>query len=219
MSHKQKIILADDEVLIRKGIKNILELENSFEVIFEANNGVELLDYLKKTPIRPDIILMDIRMPELSGIDATKKIVELYPKIKIIALSSYATETFMAKMLEVGAVCFISKSDSIDEMLFSINQVVDKGFYYKESMMQYVYNTVQNSKNNSENAELSIREKEVLFCICEQLSSTEIAKKLKISSRTVDGHRNNLLQKTGSKNIIGLVIFAIENKIYIPENS
>jgi len=219
MSHKQNIILADDEVLIRKGIKNILELENNFEVIFEANNGVELLDYLKKTTIRPDIILMDMRMPELNGIDATKKIVELYPNIKIIALSSYATETFMAKMLEVGAICFISKSDSIEEMLFSINQVVDKGFYYKEFMMQYVYNTVQKNKNSFENAELSIREKEVLFCICEQLSSTEIAKKLKISSRTVDGHRNNLLQKTGSKNIIGLVIFAIENKIYIPKNS
>jgi len=219
MSHKQNIILADDEVLIRKGIKNILELENNFEVIFEANNGVELLDYLKKNTIRPDIILMDIRMPELNGIDATKKIVELYPNIKIIALSSYATETFMAKMLEVGAICFISKSDSIEEMLFSINQVVDKGFYYKEFMMQYVYNTVQKNKNSFENSELSIREKEVLFCICEQLSSTEIAKKLKISSRTVDGHRNNLLQKTGSKNIIGLVIFAIENKIYIPENS
>lgn len=214
MSQKIKIALADDEFLIRIGIRTILEQEDNFEVVFEASNGQELLDFLKTTVSIPDIILMDIKMPEINGIETTKIIVNKYPSIKIIALSSYNSPQFISNMLNVGAVSYLTKSDSLVEMIANINKVYENGFYFKDYLIEYLHNDLEKSKTHFDSDFLTKREQQILHLICKQKSSTEIADILKISSRTVDGHRINLLFKTDSKNTTGLVIFAIQNQLY-----
>lgn len=216
MTNKIKIAIADDEILIRKGIKAILEQEDNFEVVFEASNGNELLDYLNSENELPEIILMDIRMPLLNGLEATKLITKNLPNIKIVALSSYNSPTFIYNMLDVGAVCYISKSASQEKMISSINTVVQNGFYFENVILDYINTGLEKSKSLFDNDFLTERETEVLKLICEQKSATEIGNILNISSRTVDGHRNNLLLKTESKNVIGLVLFAIQNNIFFP---
>ncbi|WP_394760117.1 response regulator [Flavobacterium sp.] len=211
MEHKIKIALADDEILIRQGIRNLLDQEDNIEILFDVSNGIELISKLSGLSELPDIILMDINMPELNGIDATKKITTLFPEIKIIALSSYNSISFIKKMLSVGAVCYIPKNFSPTDLIIRINKVFVNGFFYEKSMLDAI-----DKDNKALNLEISDREIEVLQLICQQKSASEIAEILKISSRTVDNHRNSLLQKTNSKNIIGLVIYAIQNQLFIP---
>lgn len=216
MSNKIKIALADDEVLIREGIKNILVQEDDFEILFDVSNGRELISHLENNPKNlPDIILMDINMPEFNGVEATKYISQKFPEIDIIALSSYTSESFMRKMLSVGAVCYISKSITPIEMIHRIKMVYKNGFCYEEFMLSFIKNKYKDIENVF-NSEITEREHEVLKLICLQKSSIEIAEILSISPRTVDGHRNNLLSKTESKNIVGLVVYAIQNRLFVP---
>jgi DNA-binding NarL/FixJ family response regulator len=157
---------------------------------------------------------MDVKMPSLNGVEATKNLTARFPDLKIIALSNYNSEVFISNMLEVGAVCYISKSASPDEIVRNINLVYKNGFYYNDSIMDYMLDNTPKNKSFFDSAFLTERESEVLQLICKQKSSTEIGEELFISPRTVDGHRNNLLFKTESKNIVGLVVFAIQNNFF-----
>jgi DNA-binding NarL/FixJ family response regulator len=217
MLAKIKIVLADDEELFRKGIYFLLQREPNIDVVFEASNGLELLDYLKSSNDYPDIILMDLKMPLLNGVEATKVIHKEFPIIKIIALTSYNTNSFIANMINVGASSYLVKNASPTEMIHTVNEVANKGFYYNDIVMQVIHQDIisstQNAKSNLDEEFLTNREREVLELICKQLSTAEIADKLCLSPRTVEGHRNNLLLKSQSKNVAGLVVFAIQNKI------
>lgn len=214
MRKKIKIALADDEILIRQGIKTILLQENEFEVVFDVSNGKELITTLEENPQNlPDIILMDINMPEYNGVEATKYLSKKFPEISIIAVSSYTSETFMKKMISVGAVCYIPKNFTPSEMINRIKKVYTNGFCYQPEMVAFIKN---NHANKNETPEISEREIEVLKLICLQKSSSEISQILDISPRTADGHRNNLLAKTNSKNIAGLVVYAIQRQFFIP---
>jgi DNA-binding NarL/FixJ family response regulator len=214
MNKTTKIILADDEDLFRKGIFYLLK-EHGFDIIFEASNGTELVEYLQQHSHHPDVVLMDIKMPGLNGVEATKQITQLFPAIKIIALSSYITPTFITNMLQVGAVSYIPKNASPQEMITTIINVVATGYYYNALMRQHIsqdkLKAAQNLKSLYDDNLLTKRETEVLQLICKQKSATEIAEILELSPRTVEGHRNNLLIKTDSKNVAGLVVFAIRN--------
>ncbi|GGC95045.1 DNA-binding response regulator [Flavobacterium lutivivi] len=217
---KIKIILVDDEVLFRKGIYFLLQREENIEIIFEASNGDELIDYLKKNDAHPDIILMDLKMPLLNGVEATKIIRNDYPEIKIIALTSYNTDSFISNMIKIGASSYLLKNATPTEMISTINQVFEKGFFYNETIFEIINRqNISNFKPKSQFTEISLttREREVLELICQQMSAVEIAEKLFISTRTVEGHRNNLLLKTEAKNIAGLVVFAIQNNIVLIE--
>jgi DNA-binding NarL/FixJ family response regulator len=212
------IILADDEVLFRKGIAFLLGREKNINVIYEASDGSELLSFLNSnSQLRPDIILMDLKMPLLNGVEATKIIHASYPEIKIIALTSYNTNSFIANMIQVGASSYLVKNTTPAEMLHTINEVSDKGFYYNENVLKVIHEGIlpsnNKTKSNFDQDYLTTREKEILQLICQQLSTIEISESLFISPRTVEGHRNNLLLKTESKNIAGLVVYAIQNKI------
>lgn len=218
-----KIILTDDELLFRKGILFMLEREKNIEIVFEASNGEELVNYLNDNQDNlPDIILMDLKMPMLNGVEATKKIHKKFPGIKIIALTSYDTKPFIINMIQEGASSYLIKNASPKEMVFTINEVASKGFYYNDLIMNIIHEGLifgtKKTKSTFDEEYLTTREKEVLELICEQLSTNEIAEKLFISPRTVDGHRNNLLLKTESKNIAGLVVYAIQNKIVTLKN-
>lgn len=216
MKETIKIILVDDEVLFRKGISFLLSKEKNIEVIFEASDGMELIEFLKGDNPKPDIIIMDLKMPLLNGIEATKIIRKDFSDIKIIALTSYDSKSFIANMIDVGAVSYLVKNATPQELFETINEVAAKGFFYSE----YVLNIIQKDLISSRKMKCSFdscfitsRELEVLQLICKQKSTIEIGEKLFISPRTVEGHRNNLLLKTESKNIAGLVVFAIQNSI------
>lgn len=217
MNKKIKVVLVDDEALIRKGVKAILEQEENLEIIEEFENGSLFINYIETVNDLPDIVLMDIKMPSLNGVETTKILTEQVPNLKIIALSNYDSEVFISNMLEVGAVCYISKSASPEQIIKNINLVYENGFYYDDSIMEYVINNTSKNKSLFDTTFLTERESEVLQLICKQKSSKEIGEELHISPRTVDGHRNNLLLKTESKSIVGLVVFAIQNSLFVPD--
>jgi DNA-binding NarL/FixJ family response regulator len=211
-----KIILADDEVLFRKGISFLLSNEENMEVIFEASDGMELIEFLKGDNPKPDIVMMDLKMPLLNGIEATKIIRKDFSDIKIIALTSYDSKSFIANMIDVGAVSYLIKNTTPQELFATINEVAKKGFYYSEYVMGIIQKNLiasRKTKSSFDACFITSRELEVLQLICKQKSTIEIGKKLFISPRTVEGHRTNLLLKTESRNIAGLVVYAIQNAI------
>ncbi|OXA99920.1 DNA-binding response regulator [Flavobacterium oncorhynchi] len=213
-----KIALVDDEVLFRKGIAFLLQREANIEIVFESSNGEELVSKLQEKDNTPDIIIMDLKMPVLNGVEATKIIRKSFPQIKIIALTSYDSKSFIANMIQVGAVAYLIKNTTPKDLIKTINEVYTKGFYYNESVLKTIQETIVSSKNSKGSLEtsfLSPREIEILQLICQQKTTTEIAEHLFLSPRTVEGHRNNLLLKTESRNIAGLVVYAIQNEIAV----
>ena len=215
---KINIAIADDEELFRKGMRFLLERETNFNITYEAENGKKLIGFISTTKEVPDIILMDLKMPEMNGIEATKFIHKAHPDIKIIALTSYGGKSFITNMIDVGASSYLLKNTSPKIVIRTINKVHEKGFYYDEKVLKIIHENIISSsgkriKNDLDKKLLSKREIEVLELICEQFTTLEIADKLCISSRTVEGHRINLLLKTQSKNVAGLVIYGIQKKL------
>ncbi|MFD2603438.1 response regulator transcription factor [Flavobacterium suzhouense] len=214
-----KIALADDEVLFRKGISFLLQRKKNIDIIFEASNGEELVSFLRENAgngTNPDIIIIDLKMPVLNGVEATRIIHDEFPDIKIIALTSYNTRSFVANMIEVGAASYLVKNTTPQELMTTITEVYDNGFYYNDDVLQviheYLISPKKKTKSRYLDEQLTNREIEVLKLICKQHSGAEIAEKLFLSVRTVEGHRNNLLRKTECKNMIGLIIYAINNE-------
>lgn len=217
-----KVVLADDEVLFRKGISFILQRKKNIRIIFEASNGGELIEFLRATPELPDIVLLDLKMPVMNGVEATKIIHSEFPQVRIIALSSYDTKLFIANMIDVGAAAYLVKTTTPEELLTTISKVFEKGYYYNEAVLGIIHNYVitpkKKVKSRFDEDQLTLREIEVLKLICMQYSGAEIAKELFLSVRTVEGHRNNLLKKTECKNMIGLIIYAIQNDYFTVES-
>jgi len=218
MSKTIKIVLVDDEVLFRKGILFLLDSEETIEVIHEASNGNELFNFLRETNTLPDIVMTDLKMPLLDGLEVTRIMQKEFPSIKVIALTSYDSDCFVANMIDIGAASYIVKNATPDELIRTITEVSHKGFYYNQNILKIIqedFATNRNSRDNVSNHFLTNREIEVLQLICEQKTTVEIGQILCISPRTVEGHRNNLLLKTDSKNIAGLVFYAIQNNIVV----
>ena len=216
--NKINIVLADDEELFRKGMRFLLEREPNFNVVYEAGNGEELLNFIHNTEEFPDVILMDLKMPEMNGIEATKAIQKSHSNIKIIALTSFDGKSFITNMIDVGASSYLLKNTSPKAVVHTINEVYEKGFYYDEKVLEIIHKNIKSSsgkriKSDLDKNLLSKREIDVLELICNQCTTSEIAEKLFISPRTVEGHRNNLFLKTQSKNVAGLVIYGIQKKL------
>jgi DNA-binding NarL/FixJ family response regulator len=207
-----KLILADDHNLFRNGLKLLLSGYNHIMIVAEASNGEELLSLLDHT--QADIILIDIEMPVMSGIEATRIALERFPGLKIISLSMYGEEEYYYRMIDAGVKGFLLKSSEISEVINAIDTVMKGGTYFSSEVL---YNVVKNiktvRKTSVDNTTLSEREREVLEQICKGLSNQEIADILFISKRTVEKHRARLLDKTGTKNTAQLVMYAIENKL------
>jgi len=207
-----RVVIADDHVIFRKGLATILNEIATVKVVAETSNGHELLDYLKNGPA--DVILMDIKMPVMDGIEATKIVTEKYPDIKVIALTMHEEIGYFNKMTEAGARGFLLKETNQDQLEESINAVFRGENYYAE---EFAYSVKQLANvSRKVNVNLSEREKEILELICNGYSNNEISKKLGLSQRTIDGHRARLFEKTGAKNAPNLVLFAIKNGIVNP---
>lgn len=208
---KTSIIIADDHQLFRNGLKMLLESIPDFEIAGEASNGEEFLQLLKNYPA--DIALMDINMPEMDGVEATRRGLKICPTISVIALSMYGEEEYYYKMVDAGAKGFVLKDSDISEVKEAIITVRKGGSYFSQELLYHVIQKIKHRESESKSANLSKREKEILLKICEGLSNQEIAESLFISKRTVDKHRANLLGKTNSKNTASLILFAIKNKL------
>jgi DNA-binding NarL/FixJ family response regulator len=215
------IAIADDQMLFRKGMAAIVNTFENMTVICEADNGHKLLGFLETTTQKPDVILMDLSMPDLNGIDTMKIIHEKYPEQKVIILSIHNEEKFVIHLIELGASAYLFKNSEPENVEKAINGVIEKGFYFSEDTLSTFHKRLTNKKSHVSVHDnipitLSMREIEVLNLICHEQTAHEIAQKLFISVRTVDGHRNNLLEKTGARNTAGLVIFAIKNNLVNP---
>ena len=206
-----RIIIADDHQLFRNGLKILLSAFPEFEITGEASNGEEFLSLITHTPV--DIALMDINMPEMDGIEATRRASKTHSNLNIIALSMYGEEEYYYKMVDAGAKGFLLKDSDISEVKEAILTVRKGGNYFSQQLLQHVIQKIKHREHENKLTNLSKREKEILSKICEGLSNQEIAESLFISKRTVDKHRANLLGKTNSKNTASLILFAIKNKL------
>lgn len=211
---KIKVAIADDQRLFRKGIGSLLSSFASMELLFEAENGEHLLTMVNSNC--PDVVLMDLDMPVMNGIEATERLLAMHPDIRVIIVSVHDEPRFVAHMVEKGVHGYLDKNAEPREVEIAIAAVVQNGFYFNRMMMNAMRKGLAEDepKLPSRSAvSLTPREKEVLNLICHEYTNAEIAEKLFLSMRTVDGHRTNLLQKTGARNTAGLVVYAITNSL------
>ena len=209
---KRKIIIVDDHTLFRNGLRILLNNMENYLVVAEAANGKQFLDLLEKEI--PDLVLLDINMPVMDGIEAATIAHEKYPDLKIITLSMYGEEDYYYKMVNAGVKGFVLKNSDIKEVKNALDLVYEGGSYFSSELLQNLVNSLKSSAKAKEfHTELSERETEILILICQGLSNQEIGDKLFISKRTVDKHRANILEKSESKNTAQLVVYAIKNRL------
>src|SRR5918993_2754106 len=212
-----KVAIADDHKIFRKGVILSLRPYTNIKFVLEAENGQELLNNLPATEELPEVILMDLRMPQKDGIETTKVVAKQFPKIHIIALTMYEDERFVSHMMEIGANGYLLKSADPSEIRTAIMEVMTKGYYLnnfvnrillkKSHSRQKVVPTLNNEITLSE------REKDVLRFICMEFTAQEIAQKMEISPRTVEAIKDRLMERFGAKNTAGLVFYAVKNNL------
>lgn len=208
-----KLLLTDDHVIVRDGLKTLLKNETNISVTAEASNGQEALNILREHVI--DVIILDINMPGLDGLKTSAIINEKYPDVKIIALTMYQEMNMVETMFKNGSKAYLMKSCSREELINAINGVMGGKEYLDEALRtdfaSYLNKPPQ--KNSKTGTSVSKREKEVLQLISEEMTTSEIAKQLFISVTTVETHRKNMLKKLGVRNTAGLMRYAFENSL------
>jgi DNA-binding NarL/FixJ family response regulator len=206
---KISIYIVDDHSLFREGLKLLLSNLDYIDKIYEAENGQQFIDGLAKNPV--DIALLDIEMPVMNGIQAAQMAKEISPGIKLIVLSMYSDENYYLSMIEAGACGFLLKNSNFQEVEKAIVDVYNDKSYISIEILNNILKQPQKTNFNNLSENLTERESEILLLICKGLTNNEIADRLMLSKRTIDKHRENLLEKTQSKNTAHLVIYAIKN--------
>jgi DNA-binding NarL/FixJ family response regulator len=209
---KLNILIVDDHKLFREGLKLLLTNLDEIGEVWEASDGEIFLNMIKT--YNPDLVLMDIEMPKINGIDATSRALEQHPDMKIMALSMYGDEEYFQKMIDAGVCGFLLKNSEFSEVKRAILTAAQGNNYFTEEILYRLVSRFRSKPAQAEPAVvLSDREIEVLQLICKGMSNQEIADKLFISKRTVDHHRASLLTKTETRNTASLVIYAIKHKM------
>jgi len=205
-----RLAIADDHRIFREGLKAFLDDYSQVDVRVEAASGRQLLDLLPHHAV--DIVLMDINMPELDGLQTTAMLHQLFPQLRVLALSMFDEDKYIVGMMKAGARGYLLKSAEPDEIVDAIVAVHERGFYFNESLSTTLVKQLvgQSPAELKHEAELNERETEVLQLLCQELSNSEIADRLFLSVRTVEGYRTRLFEKTGARNIVGLVIYAVK---------
>ncbi len=213
MLRKPDLIIVDDHLIFRQGLRSLITLENFATVIGEASNGIEFLELLKH--LKPDLVLMDIDMPHMNGLEATQKAMELIPNLKVVAFTMFADEDYYYKMIDLGVKGFLLKSSGIQELEKAIHDIMNGESYFSNELLRKIINNFGRNaaKKPVEAHRLTARELEVLQQICMGLSNDEVAENLFISTKTVKSHRSNLLEKTNCKNTPALILYAVRNKL------
>lgn len=211
-----KILIADDHKMIRDGIKSMLDNKTNVDVVAEADTGKKALECCRSRAI--DLVIMDINMPEYNGIEVTEILHEEFPDIKVLALTMMDQDEHIRRMIDAGASGYILKSSGSDQLDEAIMSVMSGNHYFGKDATDVILKDLVDSGSKRKAAsseELTDRELEILELVCEEHTNNEIADMLYISTRTVDAHRRNLLQKTGARNTAGLVKYAILNKLLL----
>ena len=214
-----KVAIADDHKIFRKGVILSLRPYTNIKFVLEADHGQQLLDGLQDiaTEEKPDVILMDLRMPMKDGIETTKQVAKQFPQIHIIALTMFEDERFVSHMMEIGANGYLLKSADPAEIKRAIMEVMSKG-YYLNNFVNRILLKKSHSKTKAIptlNSEITLneRERDVIKYICMEFTAQEIAQKLEVSPRTVEAIKDRLMERFGSKNTAGLVFFAVKNNL------
>lgn len=210
------IILADDHEIFRDGFRVMLNKIPSINLVGEASNGNELIRISRE--LRPDVIITDIKMPVMDGIEATRQLINEFPAIGIIALSMFDEENLIVDMLEAGAKGYLLKNAHKEEIVSAVRSVyMDETYYCKDTtkrLAQMIANSSYNPYKKLAKPEFTQKEITVIQMICQEYSNKEIADKLNLSKRTVEGYREKILEKIHAKNTAGIVVYAMKNKIY-----
>lgn len=210
-----KVAIADDHKIFRSGVINTLIPYDNISFIFEADDGLHLLQIMETQ--QPDVILMDLKMPNMDGIEATIKVKEKYPDVKVIILTMYEDDNFIVHLVENGANAYLLKNAEPEEIYEAICTTFEKGFYFNENvnlalLKKVLHKNKQQFKPTLKNEiQLNDREQEVLKLICNELTTQEISEQIFLSPRTVEGIRQKLLEKINVKNSVGLVLYAFRN--------
>ncbi|WP_343703141.1 response regulator transcription factor [Chitinophaga sp.] len=210
-----KVAIADDHKIFRSGVINTLTPYANINVVFEAEDGEHLLQIMQEQ--QPDVILMDLKMPRMDGIQATIKVKEKYPQVKVIILTMYEDDNFIVHLVENGANAYLLKNSEPEEIYEAICTTFEKGFYFNENvnlalLKKVLHKNKQQFKPTFKNeVQLTDRELEVLKLICNECTTQEISEQIFLSPRTVEGLRQKLLEKLNVKNTVGLVLYAFRN--------
>lgn len=211
MADKRRVLLVDDHALFRGGLKMLINGSDSFTVVGEASNGLEFLSFVALD--MPDVVLLDISMPQMDGIEAAAIAAEKFPELPIITLSMYGEEDYYFRMVSLGVKGFLLKNSDIEEVLEAMETVIDGGTFFSPELLHNLVSNLRSTGGQSADYSLSERELEILLLICRGLSNQKIAEELYISKRTVDKHRANILYKTNCKNTANLVVYAIKHHL------
>ena len=212
-----RIALADDHALFRKGMMAMLQTIDDFEIVGDAANGKELINIIPH--VRPDVVLLDLQMPVMDGVQTAEVIHARFPNVKMVVVSMHEEDRFIIHLLEKGVHGYILKDSDPEEVENAIRRVLDDGFYYSDLVAKAMHRKVVTRQSQKQpllfNSKLQIsqRELEVLQFTCQGLSTTEIGEKMFVSPRTVEGHRLRLLEKTETKNVAALVAYAFKNDL------
>jgi len=219
MNYNINIVIADDHEIFLDGLSLMLSRHPGFNVCGRASNGQQLLETVDRE--KPDIVLTDIRMPVVDGIQSTRQILSKYPATGVIALSMFDEENLIIEMLEAGAKGYLLKNAHKDEIVDAINSVYQNKNYYCAQTSFLLATMIVRSKFNHDKQPqiiLNDREKTIIQMICQQQTTQQIADKIYLSKRTVEGYRVKILEKIQAKNIAGVVIFALKNNIIKEED-
>ncbi|MEX1001753.1 MAG: response regulator transcription factor [Crocinitomicaceae bacterium] len=210
------VFFIDDHDIVRKGLISLIKECPEFKFAGQAGDGIEALKLISEMENKPDIVLTDIEMPKMDGIELTKALRKTYnSQIKIVALTMIKQNTYIKKMLQAGAMGYVLKNSHLDELSQAITMAHNNETYFSEEVSHEIMNHLSKfnkSETLSKNVTLTEREREVLQMIVKDMSNQEIANELFISVRTVETHKQNLISKTGAKGVAGLVVLAIQNK-------
>ena len=210
------LAIVDDDKLITKLLSDFLSKQENLQILFTALGGPEFLSKAEQSDILPDVLLLDLNMKEMTGIELTKIIRKEYPSIKIIVVSSHYKSNFTGFMIKTGVSAFLPKGISPYDLKEIIHEVYTKGVYFLDEQLGVIRDQLSSKSPkpilDPKNL-LTERELDVLKLICRQKTAQEIGKELFVAKRTVEGHKNNLFAKTGTKNMAGLVIYAIQNEL------
>ncbi len=216
MSSKEKINIAvvDDQQLFRQGLISLLKETKNLNILFEAENGNDLLEKLKTKKQLPDVILLDIEMPELDGVETTIRLKLKYPDIKIIILTMHDEEEMIVHLIEKGAHGFLPKSEDIESVVDAIFSVHENGYFFNDRISKAMVKGLVNSKKikpTFSDVDLNEKELEIIRLICKEHTSPEIGDMLHLHTKTIDNYRFELIKKMGVRNSVGLVMYAVKN--------
>lgn len=213
---KIKVALADDHVLLRKGLAGVVDSFGDYEVLFEADNGNHFIEQIKKNG-EPSLVLLDINMPQMDGYATAQWLKQHHPLVNVIALSMYDNENAIIRMFKAGAKGYILKDSEPPELKKALDSVHQKGYYYSELVtgrLIHSINKMDDAYGDVKNLiELNDRELDFLKLACTEMTYKEIAEKMFLSPRTIDGYRDALFEKLQLKTRVGLVMYAIKNGI------